>query len=272
MPILWGLDQSAVDLTTITIERSFTGVIGLPRHKFTTNANGSNTTTTKTEYRQTYLDIGYTTAHIGIQKGPGGANGSGRIKLDNDKAGASTTTIYHAATAKETGLPSVRLLAANASADVYVRSAAGGVGIAVDAPDETSTVGTVSVSDSSTSTQVFVGEGVTITTWEQNGGSNVLEAAATVTTATVDGGQLRTEGTAATTTVNVNGGVFIPNSTGTITTLTQTGGRVDATQSNEARTISTYNPDGGALVMNDSYLTITTLDSPDGAATLTVQT
>ncbi len=271
--ILWGLDQSAVDLTSLTIEQSYTGLIGLPRKHFTTNANGSNFTETKVEYRQDYLDIGWTTADIGVMTGPGSANGSQRLKLDNDKAGASTTTIHNTAgQAKEDGLPAVRLMAANASADVYVRSAPGGVGIAVDAPDETSTVGTVSVSDTSSRSQVFTSNGVTMTTYQQNGGNNVVDAAATITTVTVDGGELRTEGTQASTSVNVNGGTFIPNSTGTITTLTQTDGTVDASQSNQARTITTYNPNGGTRIANDSYLTITTLNAPSGHATVTVQT
>ncbi len=269
--ILWGLDQSAVDLTSLTIEASYTGLIGLPRNRFTTNASGSSFSSTKVEYRQTYLDIGWTTARIGLVTALGGA-GSERLKLDNDKSGSSTTTIYStASTSKDAGLPAVRLLAAHANADVYVRSSPAGVGIAVDTPGETSTVGVVSISaPTGSNSNVFIGDGVTLTTYQQTGGQAVLDAAATITSVTLDGGSLRTEGTQAITTVNVSAGTLAHNSTGTVTTLNQTGGTVTTAESNEARTITTYNLDGGTLVSDDAYLTITTLDHPAGNTTVNV--
>jgi hypothetical protein len=67
-PVLYGLDQSAVTLNSLSIDQSFTGTIGLPR------ANSAG----YVEYREQYLKIGATTVTIG--RGPGA--GSGRIKLD----------------------------------------------------------------------------------------------------------------------------------------------------------------------------------------------
>jgi len=66
--VLYGLDQSAVTLASLSIEQSYTGTIGLPR----TNAGGY------VEYRPQYLKIGATQIVIGRGQGAG----SGRIKLD----------------------------------------------------------------------------------------------------------------------------------------------------------------------------------------------
>lgn len=67
---LYGLDQNAVTLTSLTIKASFTGKIGLPRN----NPLGY------TEYRQRYLKVGATTVKVG----QGSGAGSSRILLDTD--------------------------------------------------------------------------------------------------------------------------------------------------------------------------------------------
>lgn len=265
--ILWGLSQAAVDLTSLTIESTYTGYIGLPRRVFTTNANGSNFTDTKIEYRQDYLDIGWTTGRIGITTGPDTGAGSRRLKLDNDKAGASTTTIYSTATqSADIGLSPVRLLFAHANADVYVRS--GTVSIAGDAPNETTTIGELHCIDG----QVFTSDGVTVTTVKVNGGGqHIIDCAATITTLEVNGGTVRTEGSQAITTITVNGGTLTCNNTGTVTTMNIDGGTVDGRSSNEARTWTTCNLDRGTLMTDDDWLTITTFDQPAGRRTVAVQ-
>lgn len=67
-PILYGLDQTAVTLASLTIDQSFTGAIGLPR----SGAGGA------VEYRDRYLKLGATQIVIGRGEG----SGSGRIKID----------------------------------------------------------------------------------------------------------------------------------------------------------------------------------------------
>jgi len=274
--IVYGLDQSSVTLTLLNIHKSYTGKIGLDRTVFATSADGeTSSATAKPEYRDTYLKISATTLKIGENYSQSTPNGSQRIKI-NLGSNASTTEIYGTAqSSSETGLPAVRLLANHASTAVYVRSAPGGVGIAVDAPGETSTVSLVSVSDTTTASRVFTGAGTTLTTWAQNGGNNIQQAAAGVTTNTINGGSLITEGSYAVTTTTLNGGTLTSNSTGTITTLNLNGGTADFQQSNRARTVTTLNLNstaghGGTLKADGSVLTITTLNDASGKYTIAV--
>jgi hypothetical protein len=274
--ICWGFAQSAVTLTSLRIEKTYTGKLGLNRIVFAQSSDASTTTSTAaTEYRSTYLNIKATTVKIGEHFGAGSPAGSGRIMLDLDSTASTVDVLGTAQASSETGRPAVRLKANSASTLVFVRSAPGGVGIAVDTPGETSTVGTVSVSDPSTASVVHVGLGTTITTFTQIGGSNVLQAAATVTTCTVSGGELTTEGTHATTTVNLHGGSLTSNSTGTITTFNLNGGTADFQESNRARTVTTMNLNstagkGGTLKADGSVLTITTLNDASGKYTIAV--
>lgn len=270
VPVLWGLAQSAVTLASLAIEQSYTGAIGLNKRAVVTGAAGL-TATGKPEYREDYLDIGWDEARIGEIIGTGSPAGAGRLKLDNAKAGSSTTTVHNTASAGlDSNQPAVRLLFANAGADVLVRNGAGGVGIAIDDAGETATVGDVSVSDKTAASQVFLGEGVTLDTFTQDGGINVLRAAAGVTGITVNGGTLNIEGSGyAITALTVNGGTVYPNSTPTggnaITTVNIDGGTVDATQSREARTWGTVNLKraGSTLRADNNVVTITTLSEPD---------
>lgn len=274
--VYWGLDQAAVDLTSLIIEQSFTGVIGLARTAFVTGADGS-TSELRPEYRQDYLDVGWTTCRIGESHGPGSPAGSSRLKLDNDKAGASTTEIFDTGSSSaDANLPAVRLLAANASADVYIRSAPGGVGLAMDDPTETTTIGDLEISDDTPASRVFVGEGVTLSTYTQQGGINSLRAAADVTAVTVKGGDLTMEGDGwAATTLTVEAGTVYANHTdspASLTTVNLDGGTLDGTQSRRARTWSTVNlrESGSTLRIDPNVVTITTLNDPADAYTLTV--
>lgn len=276
-PVLWGLDQSAVTLASLAIEQSFTGVIGLNKRTVVTGAAGASVTG-KAEYRADYLDIGWDECRIGEMIGPGSPAGSGRLKLDNAKAGASETTIYNTSSSSaDTNQPCVRLLAAHASADILIRSGSGGVGIATDDADETATVGDISVSDPTPATRVFVGEGVTLGTFTQDGGDNLLKAAAGVTGITVNGGQLAIEGSGyAVGTLIVNGGTCYPNSLPTggnaIGTVDLNGGIVDGTRSRAPRTWAAVNlkAPGSTLKADTTVLTITALNEPTGGYSVQV--
>lgn len=273
--IAYGLDQNAVDLDKLVIEQSYTGKIGLPYNAFTNTQDGDDPVTTAVEYREHYLKIGATVIEIGNQNAVTTQQGSGRLKINNDKAGAANITIFRTATVSaDTGLPAVRLLGSHASIDIFVREAKGGVGIAVDEPNETATIGDLSVPTLDTQTRVFVGAGVTLSTYHQGGGNNVLNAAATITSAKVDGGTLTIEGDYTITTLTVNGGSVIDNHKKTagnaITTLVIKGGSVDLTRSSEARTIAAVNPDGGTLITDDSYITLTAINEPAGKRTISI--
>lgn len=240
--ICWGLAQSAVDLNELHIEKTYTGKIGLDYRSFATSADGDTLDTSKAEYRDTYLAIESDAVELGYHAGPGNPNGSQRIKLDLNVHAATVTVHDTARSPSETGKPVVRLKANSSSTDVFVRGAPGGVGIAAGLPGETSTVRKVSVSDDGGDTRVHVGDGVTVTTYEQKGGQNVLRAGtATVTTVDVQGGNLTLEGDQVVTTLKIEGGTVVSNVTGTIGTVTHDGGTLDLTESNQARTITTHN-------------------------------
>lgn len=273
--VLYGLSQSSLGLAKLVVEATYTGAIGLDRKVFTNSVSGSTNSTAATEYRPTYLTLGADVIEIGASATASttGAAGSGRIKIDNNEAGASTLTVYSTGTATETNLPAVRYKAAHASAAVYVREASGGVGVAVDVPGETSTVGTISVDGESRTTRVFCGEGVTLTTWQQRGGDCALRSAATVTTVSVTGGTLTTEGDYTVTTLNADGGTVYCNHIKTggnaVTTANVNGGTLDGSRSQAARTWATVNLYRGSLKGDADYVTVTTLNENTGPYTLT---
>lgn len=229
------LDQSAVTLDSLNIAQSFTGKIG------TTSA---------------YLQIGATIVRIGYHYGPASPAGSGRLKIDLGAAAAAVTVYNTGSTPTETNKPCVRLLANHANTTIEVRK--GKVGIAFDT-GETTTIAscTVSyVSHKNTDAEVIIGSGVTLTTFEQTGGDNILQCAAT--TANAEGGSLLTAGSGAITTLNAKDGDVISNSTGTITTLTITGSNVDLTKSAAARTVTNCTLDEpGSLKVDPGVVTFT---------------
>lgn len=275
VPICWGLAQTGVTLTSLRIDKSYTGKIGLPYTKFATNAAASTFDTSKTEYRAHYLAIKTPILDIGEDSATGSPAGSGRLKIDTSTT-ASQITIYDTATtsADGTGTSAVRLKADSSTTDIYVRLAPGGVSIAGEVPGETSTVGDVNVSEDGSSAQVYVGSGVTLTNYIQRGGTNVLDAAATVTAVTVDGGTLTVEGDYTITTLTQNDGLVIDNhiktSGNAITTANLKGGTTDWSRSLEARVAATVNLSVGATFVRNSALTITTLNEPAELCTVTV--
>lgn len=270
--VRWGLDQAAVDLASLVIEQSYTGKIGLIRTAVVTGTDGS-VATGKPEYRDHYLDIGWDTCRIGEILGAGSPAGSSRLKLDNDKAGNSTTEIFNTSASSADGnLPAVRLLAAHANADLFIRNAQGGVGVAIDDPAETATIGDLDITDQTPASRVFIGEGVTLANITQQGGVNTLRSAATVTLARVLGGELTIEGDQAVTTITCVGGTVYPNSSAAVTTINVEGGTVDGTRSRTARTWTTVNlkEPGSSLRADDDVVTIGTLNEPDGPYILSV--
>jgi len=269
--ILFGLDQNAVDLAKLAIAKSYTGKIGLDYRVFTTSGVPA-TDSTEIEYRDIYLKIGSTIVDIGKDFSTGDPAGSARILLDLDTTVSTVSIFGTASTASEVGRPAIRLKGVNSSNDLFVRSAPGGVGIAIDKPNEVSTFRKVSISDTSSGSKVEIGSGTTLTTFEQNGGINVLQllASGTLTTLTMEGGTLTTEGDWGITTANVNFGTLLANHDDTggdsIDTLNiDNGGIIDGQGSNAKRTWGIVNlKRGGSIAADSNFVTITTLNEPSG--------
>jgi hypothetical protein len=222
--IKYGLAQSAVTLTSLTIDQKYTGKIGLP----VLNADGS---TSYFEYRATYLAISATTLNIGR----GDGSGSGRIKIDTG-SNASTLNLLNAGTAAEQGRAAVIWKGAHASNVLNVTK--GTLDVA-PFPGEVATVPVLRVGYSTNQngdSTVRCYSGVTLTTITQTGGTLQIDGAAT--TINQSAGELIILN-GAVTTLNVDGGACRYRSAGTITTLrVGTNATADYTQNNRPRTIT----------------------------------
>ena len=207
-----GLNQSAVALTSITFEASYTAAVG-----------------TET----TFLQVAATTATINNNVGPGTPQGSSRLNLDFGTTTAVAIEVQKGSlTALDTNRSPIRLLANNASTTIHVKG--GQVSIMSD-PDETGTISSLDVLGG----EVIVGAGVTVTTINVNGGSLSLNSG--VTTLNIQAGTVTTEGSGAITTVNITGGTLHSNSTGTTTTVNVDDGRINFLGSQLARTVTNMN-------------------------------
>lgn len=214
-----GLNQSAVSLTAFIVEKGYTGTIG--------SSSG-------------YLQI--VTSRFEFE-------GSGLSYVDLGTSAISPQVFGTASGG--TGTPGLYLLG---SALVTLNVTGGSVGLAVGV-GETSTVATARLA--LTGASLWLGTGVTLTTWDNHAGDGIIRCA--LTTLNVYGGTVLTAEVGAITTVNVKGGTLTPNSTGTITTLNSYGGSVDFRQSDAARTVTTTNKyKGGSININKEAVTYTT--------------
>jgi hypothetical protein len=268
--VAYGLNQSSVTLNSLRIMQSFTGLLGLNRSVFVTTADGVTTNSTYTEYRPLYLQVGLQGSKlvvIGENNATGGTtlSGSKRIMLDLGSSDGALEIQNTNSNPAETSRPTVRLKCNNSALNCYVRSAPGGFGVAIDQNNETSTLGTIDITDVSGSSKVVTGLGTTLTAWNQNSGTNKLQAASAVSTISIKAGTLQTEGSFAATTINLYSGTFKSHSTGTITTLNLYGGTVDFTGSSRARTVTTLVFQSGSvasLTADMSVLTVGTWTAP----------
>lgn len=269
---VYTLDAISGATADLEIHQTFTGLLGLRRTVFATSADGATTTAGVNEYRQRFLRLSYDTAKIGIHIGPGNPSGSARIKLDNTKAGASTTVIYDTHSNGESQTPAVHLLAINAGADLFIYGCPGAVGLTGDAPADTATFGDIYVAAASQD-EVFIAGGATYTNLEAKSGQVLADAAATVTKIENNGADITLDGAFLVTTLETNGGQTYPNNKPSggigITTLNANGGVVDGTRSQDARTWSTVNLGADGTIIRDSaHVTITTFTLPTGLATV----
>ena len=230
-----GFTQSGVAIDGFFVEEGYTGTIG-------DEAN--------------YLSIDPDSLHF---------SGSGVAYIDVNAANI-TVDVYNSAYNAGTHAAGLFLLGSNiATLNVYK----GYVGLAVF-EGETSTVGTVNLMYLTSTTgesSLRVGNGVTLTTWNQTGGSGRIQCAATTVTAVA--GDLRIEGSGTVTTLNAEGATVYPESNGTITTLNMEKGTTDFTRNRTARTVTTPKIWAGATLMYDpDVVTFTTKLDPQGAMSL----
>jgi Ni,Fe-hydrogenase III small subunit len=232
-----GLDQSAVALTSITIDQSFTGVIGSSDSDFLQVA-ASN------------VILGQRRTNVGT------LTGSKRLNLDLGSSTAAQVEIYNtASSAQDANRTPLRLKAVNASTDIKVF--AGSVSISDDS-DNSSTVGDIEVNGGT----VNCGASVTLTNVIMNGGTLNLQSSI-AGTATIKGGTLNhyddnaSASTIATLTVSDSGTVN-HYASGTITTLNLNGGTVDLTRTQKSKTVTTLTADtGGTLITDSGTVTLT---------------
>lgn len=264
--ILYGLTAlAAVDLAALEIRQSFDNQIGLYPLAFATSLDGATTEADFLEYRATHFQHDTDVTTIGEHNGPGNPAGSSRLQLEQKSTTASRLVVVDSASTTTTSAPAIDFIATDADADVDVRYAPGGVGIG-GFPGATATVGDVSVSDRSSASEVYIGEGVTLSNFEQAGGVNQVSAAATVAAITVRGGELAIRGEGYTiTTLNVEGGSVEDTHLNTAgvewTTINMRGGALSLPHVYDAggdRTVTTINHSRGRVEGNLEQITATT--------------
>lgn len=197
-----GLNQSAVTLTSLTVDQTYTG---------------------KWATASTYLQVGVSgTVTLGAKSPTGQGNGSGRLNLD---LGSTTPSLFiqgSASTAADTGMAPIRI---KSSGTIVTSAISGGSSAIADVSGNACTITTLSVTG--TSTFVYLGVGATVTNLNQNGGVVDLRSANTVTSAKIGGGTYNVNGNAAHTTLLLRGGSCNYNGTGTITNTKINSGTLD---------------------------------------------
>lgn len=241
---LYGLDQSAVTLTSLNVRKSYIGRIGLGR----TDENDY------VQYRDTYLKIGATTINIGQGEG----DGSGRTKIN---VGSVQTTLnqYGSGSPEDEGVPAVLFLGTHASNAVNVTG--GSFGAAVYG-GEVATISALKIStaDGADTPEVVCGLGVTLGTVLNYGGVLACDATtAAITSITQYDGSITINGkTNAVTALTLYGGTVYYNSSGTCTAATVGNqGTLDFRRDPRAKTVTQLNCYAGAAVYDT--IAVTTL-------------
>ena len=228
------LDQSAIALTSLTVDLSYTGLIGSSASDF--------------------LQVGAATVELGQRRSSVGTfTGSKRLNIDLGTTTAAQVRVYGTATLSQDGnRQPTRLRAVNAATDLIVFS--GSVSISEDSSDS-STFGDASIEGGS----LFIGASVTLTNLITKQGSTTLQSS--VTTEDIKGGTLNhydstTASTITTLTVS-EAGLVNHYATGTVTTMNLNGGTIDLTKTSIAKTVTTITADVGATLVTDTNVTIT---------------
>ena len=233
--IFYGIDQHTLTLSSLTIDSSYTGQLGLPRY---------NTTGGYLEYRPRFLQIGIPTMTIGQGQG----SGSGMTQIDCGAVQA-VWNVYSTGQSSQQGVPALLLKGTHASNVLNIQQ--GSVGLAFDLGD-VSTVATVSIGyqqSAQTDVTLTLGSGCTLTTINQNGGNVTLSS--NFTTLTAFNGTTTILGTATAGTLDIQGGTVYYQSSGTITAAdVGEGGTLDCSRDPRARTITNMTLGAGSTFLD----------------------
>ena len=235
VPVLYGLDQSAITLSALHVKQSFTGKIGLDDSVFAVDADTFEST--QREYRQSYLAIGADSIHIGEHAGMSTPAGSGRIKIDSGTVQTQLHVYNTATTSSDTHQQVVRWK--GTQADNVLRILRGKLGIATNLPGEQATVNELYVGQSGSlgsDANVVIGEQVTLSSLNQAGGAVTLGC--DVTSIEQLAGSLITIGNLVLTDITVSGQADFQH-IGNINNLTlRPGGEADFSHQSSNRTIT----------------------------------
>jgi hypothetical protein len=212
-----------------------------------------------------YLQIKSAIIDIGEHYGPSSLT-EGTPVLINSGTTAAAITVHNSAT--NTSKPSVYIKANSASTTVVVKKGYVGIGYGDGETTVVSAITSLYVTQKATDANVFIGNGVTVTTINHNGVMILRSAATTVNS---NAGTLTTEGSGAITTLNLNGATVISNSTGTITTANIESGTLDTLKSNAARTFTTIKLNPGGTFKRNSAITVTNMLTADSSVVYTAQ-
>ena len=223
------LAQSAVTLTSLTIDSSYTGTIGTAT---------------------TLLAIGATNVTIG-GVGASGIQGAGatRINLNLGSVASTVTVLSSANSGADVGEPPIRLLGTN----IVVNAESGFIGGGTEAGDAATfnffRVGS-GASGSLSSPTVYIGQGSTITEWDIAGGTILDLSNQATTTINIAGGTYTRQGNGAVTTLNILNGTCRYNGTGTITN-SFINGTLDFSGDTRAKTVTNCTAYGGTINANN---------------------
>ena len=204
--------SSLVTLASLTFTNDYTGSLGTEASFIIVNA--------------TLLNIG----------GGGGA-GSRRLNIDLGTVASTVTVTGTASTGADTNRSPVRLICNSASTDIYISNTST-VDI-IDEPTDSGLIGDINISGGT----VLIGANITSYTSLYVAGSSTVvtvEEPTAAQTITMDDGTVTVNGTNAVAAAVVRDGTYVSNTTGTTTLITHRGGEVDFTQSQQARTVTTY--------------------------------
>jgi hypothetical protein len=235
--------ESLGNESSLTIKRSYTGKIGLPR----SNANGY------VEYRPTALALG--TAITSIDIGQGDGSGSSRINLAIGNLSAGLTiNVHYTAGRVLTGVPPILITTGTQSDDTTLVVNRGDVGVAFHTGD-TAVIDILEVGYVTSQTvdaKVTLGSGVSpLTTVTKSGG--ILYCDSAIVTLVNHAGTVYLGGSATVTTATVNEGTLYYNSSGTATTINVAGlGTLDFRQDSRDRTVTNATIHKGGKIYDPS--------------------
>lgn len=248
----YALDQTAVTLATLNAPAAYTGRVGLKRYGPT---SGVATLTSRYEYLERYLKIKSPIVNIGY------GEGAGTAQFYLDLLTTATAIVINKTAVPSDGTESaVKLLAVHANNTLIVNR--GRVGVA-DEPGQVSTFSSIKLGQASTvsDARLVLGESVTVTTIEVNGGTLISRSGCT--TLNVRGGIAYLEDDAVFTTINQDAGRIYYKSNGTITNLYLGPDAIfDCSQDLKGRTITNLFMSAGAT-FSDPYGTCTITNGID---------